>query len=113
MTYEQCPLLPLRLAAWPPFAFHSVRVQYGSCIAGTELLRKVEGEEGEEKELCFGLTFPLLTKADGRKFGKSEGGAVWLTAGETPFCILCFAELCNSPSCREVLVTWEVQLLLE
>jgi tyrosyl-tRNA synthetase len=47
--------------------------------AGTELLRKVEG--GEDKEVCFGLTFPLLTKADGRKFGKSEDGAVWLSAG--------------------------------
>jgi tRNA synthetases class I (W and Y) len=47
--------------------------------AGTELLRKVEG--GEEKEVCFGLTFPLLTKADGRKFGKSEDGAIWLSAG--------------------------------
>lgn len=51
-----------------------------ACAAGTELLRKVEG--GEEKEVCFGLTFPLLTKADGRKFGKSEDGAVWLSAGE-------------------------------
>lgn len=48
---------------------------------GTELIKKVALEEGEEKELCFGLTFPLLTKADGRKFGKSEDGAVWLTPG--------------------------------
>ncbi len=48
-------------------------------FTGTELLRKVEGKE--EKEVCFGLTFPLLTKADGRKFGKSEDGAVWLSAG--------------------------------
>ena len=31
--------------------------------------------------MCFGLTFPLLTKADGRKFGKSEDGAVWLAPG--------------------------------
>lgn len=51
------------------------------CVTGTELLRKVEG--GEEKEVCFGLTFPLLTKADGRKFGKSEDGAVWLSAGDS------------------------------
>lgn len=51
-------------------------------LAGTELMRKVAGEEGEDRELCFGLTFPLLTKADGRKFGKSEDGAVWLTAGD-------------------------------
>ena len=55
--------------------------------AGTELLRKVEG--GEEKEVCFGLTFPLLTKADGRKFGKSEDGAVWLSPG-TPPLTFCF-----------------------
>ena len=40
-------------------------------------------EGGEEKEVCFGLTFPLLTKADGRKFGKSEDGAVWLSAGNS------------------------------
>lgn len=71
---------------------HGVRVQvggsdqWGNITAGTELLRKVEGEEGEEKELCFGLTFPLLTKADGRKFGKSEEGALWLTADKlSPF----------------------------
>lgn len=71
---------------------HGVRVQvggsdqWGNITAGTELLRKVEGEDGEEKELCFGLTFPLLTKADGRKFGKSEDGALWLTSDKlSPF----------------------------
>ncbi len=47
--------------------------------AGTELIRKVEG--GEETEPCFGVTFPLLLKADGRKFGKSEDGAIWLAPG--------------------------------
>lgn len=69
---------------------HGVRVQtggsdqWGNITAGTELLRKVEG--GEEKEVCFGLTFPLLTKADGRKFGKSEDGAVWLSPDKlSPF----------------------------
>jgi len=71
---------------------HGVRVQtggsdqWGNITAGTELMRKVAGEEGEDRELCFGLTFPLLTKADGRKFGKSEDGAVWLTADKlSPF----------------------------
>lgn len=71
---------------------HGVRVQiggsdqWGNITAGTELLRKAEGIEAEEKELCFGLTWPLLTKADGRKFGKSEDGAVWLTADKlSPF----------------------------
>lgn len=46
---------------------------------GTELIRKVEGNE--DAEPCFGVTFPLLLKADGRKFGKSEDGAIWLAAG--------------------------------
>lgn len=38
-------------------------------------------EGNEEVEPCFGVTFPLLLKADGRKFGKSEDGAIWLAAG--------------------------------
>ena len=38
---------------------------------------------GEEAPACFGVTFPLLLKADGRKFGKSEDGAIWLAAGAT------------------------------
>lgn len=37
------------------------------------------GNDGGAQQ-CFGLTFPLLLKADGSKFGKSEGGAVWLSA---------------------------------
>ena len=47
--------------------------QWGNIIAGTDLIRKVKGGEG------FGLTFPLLTTADGKKFGKSEKGAIWLS----------------------------------
>jgi tyrosyl-tRNA synthetase len=39
-----------------------------------------DGSEGAAADPCFGLTFPLLLKADGSKFGKSEGGAVWLNA---------------------------------
>ncbi len=46
---------------------------------GTDLIRKVEG--GEDAQPCFGVTFPLLLKADGRKFGKSEDGAIWLAPG--------------------------------
>lgn len=38
-------------------------------------------EGNENVEPCFGVTFPLLLKADGRKFGKSEDGAIWLAAG--------------------------------
>ena len=52
--------------------------------AGTDLIRKVEGNE--DAEPCFGVTFPLLLKADGRKFGKSEDGAVWLAAGASVAC---------------------------
>ncbi|KAF3362264.1 Tyrosine--tRNA ligase [Chlamydiales bacterium STE3] len=47
--------------------------QWGNITAGIELIRKVTGESG------FGLTFPLLTKSDGQKFGKSEKGAIWLS----------------------------------
>ena len=38
-------------------------------------------EGGEDAEPCFGVTFPLLLKSDGRKFGKSEDGAIWLAPG--------------------------------
>ena len=39
------------------------------------------GGAAERAQPCFGLTFPLLTKADGTKMGKSASGAVWLAAG--------------------------------
>jgi len=48
--------------------------QWGNIIAGTDLVRKVRGK------VVHGLTFPLLTRSDGKKFGKSEQGAVWLSA---------------------------------
>ncbi|PJD97887.1 MAG: tyrosine--tRNA ligase [Parachlamydia sp.] len=48
--------------------------QWGNIIAGTDLVRKVRGKA------VHGLTFPLLTRSDGKKFGKSEQGAVWLSA---------------------------------
>eukprot|EP00887_Chlorella_sp_A99_P007384 scaffold2.g7384.t1 len=81
---------------------HGVRVQiggsdqWGNIVAGTDLIRRMLG--GGEQQLqqaaaggggdgagggetqCFGLTFPLLLKSDGTKFGKSEIGAVWLNA---------------------------------
>lgn len=47
--------------------------QWGNITAGTELIRKILQMEG-----AYGLTFPLLLKSDGTKFGKSEGGAIWL-----------------------------------
>jgi tyrosyl-tRNA synthetase len=48
--------------------------QWGNITAGTELIRKVRGKT------AFGMTFPLLTRSDGQKFGKSEKGAIWLSA---------------------------------
>lgn len=48
--------------------------QWGNITAGTELNRKLGGET------LFGLTFPLLTRSDGKKFGKSEEGAIWLSS---------------------------------
>ena len=46
--------------------------QWGNITAGTELIRRMGGGE------AFAVTTPLITKADGSKFGKSEGGNVWL-----------------------------------
>jgi len=51
--------------------------QWGNITAGTELIRKKLGVQ------AWGLTFPLITKADGTKFGKTEDGAVWLDAAKT------------------------------
>ncbi|MHB9019457.1 MAG: tyrosine--tRNA ligase [Minisyncoccota bacterium] len=48
--------------------------QWGNMTAGIELIRKKLGKEG------LVLSMPLVTKSDGTKFGKSEGGAVWLDA---------------------------------
>jgi tyrosyl-tRNA synthetase len=46
--------------------------QWGNIVAGLDLIRRVEGGSGHA------LTVPLLTKADGTKFGKTAGGSVWL-----------------------------------
>lgn len=51
--------------------------QWGNITAGIDLIRR--SGEGE----AFGLTFPLVTRADGAKFGKSEGGNVWLGPDRT------------------------------
>lgn len=48
--------------------------QWGNITAGTEYNRKIGGET------IYGLTFPLLTRSDGKKFGKSEEGAIWLSS---------------------------------
>jgi tyrosyl-tRNA synthetase len=47
--------------------------QWGNITAGIDLIRKTRNTS------TYGLTFPLLTKADGQKFGKSEKGAIWLS----------------------------------
>jgi tyrosyl-tRNA synthetase len=52
--------------------------QWGNITAGTDLIRKKLG-----KTAAWGLTFPLITKSDGTKFGKTEGGAVWLDPKKT------------------------------
>ncbi len=54
--------------------------QWGNITTGTELIRRMN-PEGNNK--AFAMTCPLITKADGSKFGKSEGGNVWLTADKT------------------------------
>jgi len=51
--------------------------QWGNITTGTELIRRMTGGE------AFALTAPLLKKADGSKFGKSEGGNVWLDKAKT------------------------------
>lgn len=48
--------------------------QWGNIVAGMELIRRVEGSEAD----AYGLTFPLVTRADGKKMGKTEKGAVFL-----------------------------------
>jgi tyrosyl-tRNA synthetase len=52
--------------------------QWGNIVGGTELVRKVRGES------VHGLTWPLLTRSDGKKFGKSEEGTIWLNADRLP-----------------------------
>src|SRR5690606_24327080 len=51
--------------------------QWGNITAGLDLIGKMGGGE------AFGLTLPLVTKSDGKKFGKSEAGAVWLDRNKT------------------------------
>ncbi|MBB5324470.1 tyrosyl-tRNA synthetase [Anoxybacillus tepidamans] len=52
--------------------------QWGNITAGLELIRKTE-----EDAKAFGLTIPLVTKADGTKFGKTESGTIWLDREKT------------------------------
>ncbi len=62
------------------FEKHNVSIQlggsdqWGNIMAGIDLIRKVHAKS------AYGITFPLLTRSDGQKFGKSEKGAIWLSA---------------------------------
>jgi tyrosyl-tRNA synthetase len=51
--------------------------QWGNIVAGIDLIRRLEGGE------AYGITFPLIMTADGRKMGKTEKGAVWLDGERT------------------------------
>lgn len=56
--------------------------QWGNITTGTELVRRMN-VDNDERSKAYAMTCPLITKADGSKFGKSEGGNVWLTADKT------------------------------
>lgn len=51
--------------------------QWGNITTGSELIRRTNGNE------CYALTCPLVTKSDGRKFGKTESGNIWLDRTRT------------------------------
>jgi len=57
--------------------------QWGNITTGTELVRRMNPDHSGEGAKAFALTCPLITKADGSKFGKTEGGNVWLTSDKT------------------------------
>ncbi|MGL5384195.1 MAG: tyrosine--tRNA ligase [Culicoidibacterales bacterium] len=67
------------------YANHNCRMQiggsdqWGNITSGLELIRKRQGSEAK----AFGFTIPLVTKADGTKFGKTESGAIWLDPEQT------------------------------
>ena len=68
---------------WHLFKHHACTVQmggsdqWGNIVAGIDLIRRLEGKE------AYGMTFPLIMTADGRKMGKTEKGAVWLDSERT------------------------------
>ncbi len=68
---------------WHLFKHHDCLIQmggsdqWGNIVAGIDLIRRLEGKQ------AYGITFPLIMTADGRKMGKTEKGAVWLDAQRT------------------------------
>jgi len=79
--------------------------QWGNITTGTELIRRKENDNDETAEhRAFALTTPLVTKADGTKFGKSESGNVWLDASMTsPFQFYQFWLNCTDADCPRLL----------
>lgn len=58
--------------------------QWGNITTGTELVRRMNVTQSDgEPAKAYAMTCPLITKADGSKFGKSEGGNIWLDADKT------------------------------
>ncbi|MCX6183554.1 MAG: tyrosine--tRNA ligase [Flavobacterium sp.] len=57
--------------------------QWGNITTGTELVRRMNADNSGDGAKAYAMTCPLVTKADGSKFGKSEGGNVWLTTDKT------------------------------
>ncbi|MBL9003068.1 MAG: tyrosine--tRNA ligase [Myxococcales bacterium] len=59
--------------------------QWGNIVSGCDLIRRIcrPTAQGAEQAESFGLTAPLVTRSDGGKFGKSEAGAIWLSADRT------------------------------
>ncbi len=53
--------------------------QYGNIVSGIDLIHRALGHDAE----AYGITSPLLTRADGKKIGKTENGAIWLSADRT------------------------------
>src|SRR5512136_2115889 len=68
---------------WHLFKYHGCLMQmggsdqWGNIVAGIDLIRRIEGKQ------AYGITFPLIMTADGRKMGKTEKGAVWLDPQRT------------------------------
>lgn len=86
------------------------RDQWGNITTGTELIRRMGGEEAVANP-AFAITTPLLTKTDGSKFGKSESGNVWLDAKRTsPYRFYQFWMNVGdeeAAKCLRIFTTWE------
>ncbi len=57
--------------------------QWGNIVAGVNLGRKLDFAEGKERKAFFGMTNPLLMNSEGKKMGKTEKGALWVSKDKT------------------------------